>query len=154
MKKLIRSSSLFRMDTGILPEKPTPKASETPVQIAAPERLDLTTKRQPVTWRQPTPLDAKYTEEYERECIVAAQSPNLPPSVPVVASAAPEAGVTMPKVFRGRERDAIVQAYRRYDRRSSIGLVPLHSGSQWVILEHADGQHTAFNADFGGNPHV
>lgn len=157
MKKLIRSTSIFRAESG-------PSASAQPMQAQPADAWEapspapmqtaiVTTKVQPTRWREPEPIDTGYTESYERECIQQAQCPELPPSRPVTASEALGAILTMPKVFRGRERDAIVQAYRRYDRRSSIGLIPLHSDSDWVILEHADGQHTAFNADFGGHPH-
>lgn len=154
MKKIIRSTGLYREDT------PSPVRSEpadpwgaaaatteesSVVQTVAPKpRLRLL----PVN-----PADERYTEAYERECIAWADAgcPDLPPSSPVEAFLLDKGTFTPARVIEGLEAAKLVQRYRMVNSRSPMATVPLHRGTTWRILEHADGTHTAFNADFGGH---
>ena len=143
MKKLIRSRSIYIDETPkVVPTAP-PSAARRPT--VRPVRA-----HQPKRYLPVNPGDDQYTEAYERECIQleSAETPELPPSVPVVASEGAEGPFTQGRVLEGPERDAIIRRYRTHDRRSMIALIPLQSPSSWVIFEHADGNHTCANLDW------
>ena len=92
MKKLIRSTSIFRAESGpsasVQPMQAQPADAWEAPSLAPMQTVIVTTKVQPTRWREPEPIDTGYTESYERECIQQAQCPELPPSRPVTASEA------------------------------------------------------------------
>lgn len=154
MKKIIRSTGLYREDTPspVLTQPVDPWAKLSPTAEQSSVVQTLAPKNRP-RLLPVNHADERYTEEYERECIAWADAgcPDLAPSSPVEAFLLDNGSFTPARIIEGLEAAKLVQRYRMVNSRTSMATVPLHRGTTWRILEHADGTHTAFNADFGGH---
>lgn len=156
MKKIIRSTRLYEEHQPVpvipVPVTPVPvdpwSGTAEECSVVAPPPPAAKVRLLPVN-----PGDAAYTEAYERECIAWADAgcPDLPPSSPVDGLFSREAGFVQARILNRSEAYTVVQRYRMHDRRSAIASVPLTEGTTWRIFEHADGNHSAANLDFGGH---
>lgn len=159
MKKIIRSTGLYREEqpSPVRSEqatKPPAAAEQSSVVATVKESLTVAVAPKPRIRLLPVnPADERYTEAYERECIAwtDAGCPDLPPSSPAEAFLSDKGSFTPARIISGLEAAKLVQRYRMVNSRTPMATVPLHRGTTWRILEHADGTHTAFNADFGGH---